>query len=72
MVTSTISVGEVLPFNILRLITVVGIIVTDAVFNTKNVIKPYELDIYILGVSHWGTGWDYVPTEIKIKKAIDL
>lgn len=25
-----------------------------------------ELDIYVLGVSHWGTGWDYVPTEIKI------
>lgn len=27
-----------------------------------------ELDIYILGVSHWGTSWNYVPTEIKIKK----
>ena len=27
-----------------------------------------ELDIYILGVSHWGTSWGYVPTEIKIKK----
>ena len=27
-----------------------------------------ELDIYVLGVSHWGTSWDYVPTEIKIKK----
>ena len=26
-----------------------------------------ELDIYILGVSHCGTSWDYVPTEIKIK-----
>ena len=26
-----------------------------------------ELDIYILGVSHYGTSWDYVPTEIKIK-----
>lgn len=25
-----------------------------------------ELDIYILGVSHFGTGWNYVPTEIKI------
>ena len=25
-----------------------------------------ELDIYILGVSHWGTSWSYVPTEIKI------
>ena len=27
-----------------------------------------ELDIYILGVSHYGTSWDYVPTEIKIKQ----
>lgn len=26
-----------------------------------------ELDIYILGISHYGTSWDYVPTEIKIK-----
>lgn len=25
-----------------------------------------ELDVYILGVSHYGTSWDYVPTEIKI------
>ena len=27
-----------------------------------------ELDVYILGVSHYGTSWDYVPTEIKIKQ----
>lgn len=26
----------------------------------------YELDIYILGISHYGTSWNYVPTEIKI------
>lgn len=26
-----------------------------------------ELDIYILGVSHCGTAWSYVPTNIKIK-----
>lgn len=26
-----------------------------------------ELDIYILGVSHCGTSWSYVPTNIKIK-----
>ena len=25
-----------------------------------------ELEVYILGVSHYGTSWDYVPTEIKI------
>lgn len=23
-----------------------------------------ELDIYLWGVTHWGTGWDYVLTEI--------
>jgi hypothetical protein len=28
----------------------------------------YELDIYILGISHYGTSWDYVPTEIEIKQ----
>lgn len=27
-----------------------------------------ELDIYILGVSHCGTSWEYVPTNIEIKK----
>lgn len=27
-----------------------------------------ELDIYILGVSHCGTSWDYVSTNIKINK----
>lgn len=27
-----------------------------------------ELDIYILGVDHWGTSWDYVPTNIEINK----
>ena len=26
----------------------------------------YELDIYILGVSHCGTAWSYVPTNIEI------
>lgn len=28
----------------------------------------YELDIYILGVSHCGTAWSYVPTNIEINK----
>ena len=23
-----------------------------------------ELDIYLWGVTHWGTGWDYVLTDI--------
>ena len=27
-----------------------------------------ELDIYILGVSHCGTSWSYVPTNIEINK----
>lgn len=25
-----------------------------------------ELDMYIWGVTHWGTSWDYVLTDIKI------
>lgn len=25
-----------------------------------------ELDLYILGVTHWGTGWDYVLTPVKL------
>lgn len=28
-----------------------------------------ELDIYILGISHFGTSWDYVLTDIKLEKA---
>lgn len=27
-----------------------------------------ELDLYVLGVDHFGTAWDYVPTEIKIER----
>ena len=27
-----------------------------------------ELDLYILGVSHFGTAWNYVPTNIQIDK----
>lgn len=27
-----------------------------------------ELDMYIWGVTHWGTSWDYVLTDIKIDK----
>ena len=25
-----------------------------------------ELDLYVWGVTHWGTGWDYVLTDIKL------
>lgn len=27
-----------------------------------------ELDMYVWGVTHWGTSWDYVLTDIKIEK----
>ena len=27
-----------------------------------------ELDMYVWGVTHWGTSWDYVLTNIKIEK----
>lgn len=27
-----------------------------------------ELDIYLWGVTHWGTGWDYVLTDIPCKR----
>ena len=27
-----------------------------------------ELDMYVWGVTHWGTSWDYVLTDIKIVK----
>ena len=30
-----------------------------------------KLDIYILGVTHFGTSWDYVLTEFKIEKIED-
>lgn len=30
-----------------------------------------ELDIYILGVDHYGTGWDYVMTDIEPTENID-
>lgn len=26
-----------------------------------------ELDLYVWGVTHWGTSWDYVLTDIKIE-----
>ncbi len=29
------------------------------------------LDMYIWGVTHWGTGWDYVLTDIKINEKED-
>lgn len=26
-----------------------------------------KLDVYLWGITHWGTGWDYVLTDIKIE-----
>ncbi len=32
--------------------------------HTDNIIFYIEaLDLYVLGVTHWGTGWDYVPED---------
>lgn len=37
--------------------------------NTEEIVyyNP-ELDVYLWGVTHFGTGWDYVLTDIKIKE----
>ena len=29
-----------------------------------------ELDIYVWGITHWGTGWDYVLTDVEIEEEI--
>lgn len=48
---------------------------------TTEVLKEYTneiifyselLDVYVLGVTHFGTSWDYVPTDIKIKPCEDM
>ena len=44
--------------------------------NGADILKRYneivfyneELDMYVWGVTHWGTSWDYVLTDIKICK----
>ena len=33
------------------------------------ILYNYKLDLYILGVTHWGTGWDYVLTDIDLIKS---
>lgn len=30
-----------------------------------------ELDMYVWGITHWGTSWDYVLTDIKLKGDLD-
>ena len=39
----------------------------DRILNENNEIVFYceELDLYIWGVTHWGTSWDYVLTDIR-------
>lgn len=46
--------------------------------NGANLIEEYtndplfyneNLDLYVWGVTHWGTGWDYVLTDIPCEKA---
>lgn len=40
--------------------------------NTDEIIYYHnKLDIYILGVTHFGTSWDYVLTEFKLEKVED-
>ena len=44
-----------------------------AILEEANEIVFYneEFDIYIWGVTHWGTSWDYVLTDIRIEKEED-
>lgn len=30
-----------------------------------------RLDMYLWGITHWGTGWDYVLTDVKLKEAMN-
>lgn len=30
-----------------------------------------KLEVYVLGVTHFGTSWNYVPTSIKIKREVE-
>lgn len=42
----------------------------ESILEEANEIVFYneEFDIYIWGVTHWGTSWDYVLTDIRIEK----
>ena len=31
-----------------------------------------KLDMYVWGVTHWGTGWDYVLTDIKVERDMSV
>ena len=39
------------------------------IHNTDEIVfYDNELDIYVWGITHWGTSWDYVLTDIKLKE----
>ena len=39
--------------------------------NTDEIVYyDWNLDIYVWGVTHWGTNWDYVLTKIPLKEKI--
>lgn len=31
-----------------------------------------RLDMYLWGITHWGTGWDYVLTDVKLVEQMDI
>lgn len=37
-------------------------------FTDEIIYYSEKLDMYLLGVTHWGTGWDYVLTDYEIKE----
>lgn len=38
-------------------------------YHTNEIVYYIDsLDVYIWGVTHWGTSWDYVLTDIKIEE----
>lgn len=39
-----------------------------AEYTDEIVFYNQELDIYLCGITHWGTSWDYVLTDIKLVK----
>jgi hypothetical protein len=35
--------------------------------HTLQIMYSEKLDVYILGVGHWGTSWDYIGSDFKLK-----
>lgn len=40
-------------------------------FTDELVYYHERLDMYLWGITHWGTGWDYVLTDVKLKEAMN-